>query len=102
MTGEQLFAHVVERAGWEFGGAHSGHLINQFPYETIDSAKIASYIAPGRDQPMRRTGRNGQVCHWFLEIHQVDRERQIGRFYEELPDLGHQQSCCSAYRPVLG
>ena len=91
ITGERLFAHVTrlaEQAGWEFGGPHAGHLIGQFPHEKIDGAHIESYIAPGSDKPMRRADRAGQRCHWILEVHLVDRERQIGGFYEELLDLG--------------
>jgi Xaa-Pro aminopeptidase len=90
VTGEQLFAHVVElarQAGWEFGGPHAGHLVGQFPHEKIADDKIVSYIAPGSDRPMRRNDRNGQVCHWILEIHLVDRDRRIGGFFEELLDL---------------
>jgi hypothetical protein len=41
---------------------------------------------------MRRRDRTGQVCHWILEVHLVDRERRIGGFYEELPDIGHRVS----------
>jgi Xaa-Pro dipeptidase len=92
ITGEQLFTHVVglsEQAGWEFGGTIAGHLVGQFPHEKIAGADIESYVAPGSDQPMRRTDRSGRVCHWILEVHLVDRERQIGGFYEELLDLGH-------------
>jgi hypothetical protein len=37
---------------------------------------------------MRRTDRNGQACHWILEVHLVDLDRQIGGFFEELLDLG--------------
>jgi hypothetical protein len=29
----------------------------------------------------------GLPCHWILEIHFVDRDRQIGGFHEELLDL---------------
>jgi hypothetical protein len=54
----------------------------------IAGEKVESYIAPGSDQPMRRHDANGQVCHWILEVHLVDRERQIGGFFEELLDLG--------------
>ena len=93
VTGEELYAHVVdlaEQAGWEFGGTIAGHLVGQFPHETIDGTKIESYIAPGSDKPMRRPDRNGQTSHWILEIHLVDREREIGGFFEELLDLGHQ------------
>jgi Xaa-Pro aminopeptidase len=92
VSGEQLYAHVCQlavEAGWEFGGIHSGHLIGQFPHEKIDGAEIESYIAPGSDQPMRRTDRSGRKCHWILEVHLIDRDRQIGGFYEELLDLGH-------------
>jgi Xaa-Pro aminopeptidase len=92
ITGEQLFAHAVElaeQAGWEFGGPHAGHLVGQFPHEKIAGDQIESYIAPGSDKPMRRADRTGRRCHWILEIHLVDRDRQIGGFYEELLDLGH-------------
>jgi Xaa-Pro aminopeptidase len=91
ITGEQLFAHVVElsgQAGWEFGGTIAGHLVGQFPHEKISGDDIESYIAPGSDQPMRRRDRNGQSCHWILEVHLVDRARQIGGFVEELLDIG--------------
>ena len=42
---------------------------------------------PGSDEPMRRTDRTGRVCHWILEVHLVDRGRQIGGFHEELLDI---------------
>ncbi len=87
VTGAQLYAHVVglaEAAGWAFGGPHSGHLVGEFPHETVDGEKIDSYITPGSDGPMRRTDRTGRRCHWILEVHLVDRERQIGGFYEQL------------------
>jgi Xaa-Pro dipeptidase len=91
ITGEQLYAHMLElgeQVGWEFGGEIAGHLVGQFPHEKIAGDKIESYIAPGSDQVMRRPDRSGRACHWILEVHLVDRERQIGGFYEELLDLG--------------
>lgn len=36
---------------------------------------------------MRRVDRNGQICHWILELHVVDRDRRFGGFFEELLDL---------------
>jgi Xaa-Pro aminopeptidase len=92
ITGEQLFAQVTElseQAGWEFGGHIAGHLVGQFPHEKIAGDDIESYIAPGSDKRMRRLDRSGRICHWILEVHLVDRERQIGGFHEELLDLGH-------------
>jgi hypothetical protein len=32
---------------------------------------------------MRRLDRTGRRCHWILEIHLVDRDRQIGGFHED-------------------
>jgi Xaa-Pro aminopeptidase len=91
VTGEELYAHVVglaEQAGWEFGGTIAGHLVGQFPHEDIEGDDIESYIAPGNSTPMRRTDRNGQACHWILEVHLVDRGLSIGGFVEELLDIG--------------
>jgi hypothetical protein len=91
ITGEQLFAHMVglaQAAGWTFGGTIAGHLVGQFPHEKIKGAEIFSYIAPGNDRPMRRLDRNGQVCHWILEVHLTDPPQRIGGFFEELLDLG--------------
>jgi Xaa-Pro aminopeptidase len=91
VTGDQLYTHVVHlagQAGWEFGGTIAGHLVGQFPHEKIAGADIESYIAPGNRTPMRRTDRNGQACHWILEVHLVDRTRRIGGFVEELLDIG--------------
>jgi hypothetical protein len=87
VTGEQLFGHVAERAGWAFGGPHSGHLVGEFPHETIDGDRIESYIALGNDTPMRRLDRAGRVCHWILEVHLVDRARGFGGFFEQLLTL---------------
>jgi Xaa-Pro aminopeptidase len=91
ITGEQLYVAVVrlaQQAGWEFGGSIAGHMVGQFPHEKIAGDDIESYIAPGNRTPMRRLDRNGQQCHWILEVHLVDRGRQIGGFVEELLDIG--------------
>jgi hypothetical protein len=90
VTGAELFDHVVKlshEAGWEFGGTIAGHLVGEFPHEKIAGDAIESYIAPGSDNPMRRTDRTGRVCHWILEVHLTDPERRFGGFYEELLDL---------------
>ncbi len=43
---------------------------------------------PGNDQPIESTDSAGRRRHWILEIHLVDRDRQIGGFYEELLTVG--------------
>jgi Xaa-Pro aminopeptidase len=92
ITGGQLFAEVrrlTAEAGWEFGAAHAGHLVGEFPHERINGDEIEYYITTGSDEPMRRSDRAGRLCHWILEIHLVDRARGYGGFHEELLDLGH-------------
>ncbi|MFK0291810.1 M24 family metallopeptidase [Streptomyces sp. NPDC090442] len=90
ITGKQLYAEVEQlaaEAGWSLGGWHAGHLVGEFPHETIDGAKTESYIVPDNDHPIRRTDRAGWRCHWILEIHLVDKENGFGGFYEQLLDL---------------
>jgi Xaa-Pro aminopeptidase len=91
ITGAELYAEVARlaaAAGWALGGTHAGHLVGEFPHETIDGDRIESYIAPGNGTPMRRRDMAGRVCHWILEIHLTDQARQFGGFYEQLLDLG--------------
>jgi len=87
ITSSELFAYAVslaEKHGWEFGGPIAGHLIGQFPHERIPEDKVTLYVHPGSDLKMRSLDENGQQRHWILEIHFVDREHDIGGFYEEL------------------
>jgi Xaa-Pro aminopeptidase len=92
ITGEELFDHVVglaEARGWTWGGTIAGHLVGEFPHASATGHGRYSRIAPGNDRPMRGVDRLGRACHWILEIHLVDVDRQIGGFHEELLDLGH-------------
>jgi Xaa-Pro dipeptidase len=91
ISGAQLYAEICRLAqedGWSFGNVHAGHLVGEFPHELIDGERIESYVAPGSDQPMRGADRAGRRCHWILEVHLIDPQRQFGGFYEELLDLG--------------
>ena len=91
ITGQQLYdavAALAGQAGWTPGGWHAGHLVGEFPHETIDGARVESYITPGNNTPLRRADRAGRRCHWILEIHLTDPERGFGGFYEQLLDLG--------------
>jgi Xaa-Pro aminopeptidase len=91
ITSDQLFAHAQSLAaefGWEFGGPIAGHLIGQFPHEKISGDKVSLYVHPDSDLLMRSLDEKGQKRHWILEIHFVDREREIGGFFEELLTVG--------------
>jgi Xaa-Pro aminopeptidase len=91
ITGERLYERVcalASDAGWEFGGHIAGHLVGQFPHEAIAGDRVHSYIKPGSDRPMRGRDGAGNVCHWILEVHLVDRAAGYGGFYEQLLDIG--------------
>ncbi len=87
ITSSELFNHaqlLATQFGWEFGGPIAGHLIGQFPHEKIAGDKVTLYVHPDSHLPMHSLDEKGQSRHWILEIHFVDRERQIGGFFEEL------------------
>jgi Xaa-Pro dipeptidase len=91
VTGAELFHYAQNLAtyyGWEFGGAIAGHLIGQFPHERIPNDKVTLYSHPDNPRRMRDLDAEGRERHWILEIHFVDRARQIGGFYEELLTVG--------------
>jgi Xaa-Pro dipeptidase len=90
ITSDAFFHHACSLAakfGWEFGGPIAGHLIGQFPHERIPDDKVTLYVHPKSHLPMRSLDEKGQQRHWILEIHFVDKARQIGGFYEELLTL---------------
>jgi Xaa-Pro aminopeptidase len=87
ITGSEFFNYIVslaEKSGWEFGGRIAGHLIGQFPHEKIADDKVTLYVHPKSHLPMRSVDEKGRHRHWILEIHFVDREHEIGGFFEEL------------------
>jgi Xaa-Pro dipeptidase len=97
ITSNELFNYATSlatRFGWEFGGPIAGHLIGQFPHERIADDKVivddkvTLYVHPKSHVPMRSLDEKGRKRHWILEIHFVDRERQIGGFFEELLTIG--------------
>jgi Xaa-Pro dipeptidase len=91
ITCAELYQYAQQMAldmGWEYGGPIAGHLIGVFPHERIPGDKITLYVHPENPNRMRTLDMNGRQRHWILEIHFVDRARQIGGFYEELLTLG--------------
>ena len=91
VTGAQLyeFAKTAAReAGYEHGGAHAGYLIGDFPHERIPKDKVTLYITEGNSERMRKPGKDGHMRHWILEMHLVDKGRQIGGFNGTALDCG--------------
>jgi Xaa-Pro dipeptidase len=87
LTAGELYdfvAGLAAPAGWEFGAKTAGHLIGHFPHERAPTDSTRFSIRHGNPQPLREPDANGRPRHWILEIHFVDRGRQIGGFFEEL------------------
>lgn len=93
ITAQEMYAYVQALAtnlGWEFGGQIAGHLIGEFPHEKISGDKVTLYIHPQSPTPLRSLDEHGRQRHWILEIHMVDRQHEIGAFYEELLTIDYK------------
>ena len=75
---------LAKSMGWEFGGQIAGHLIGHFPHEKLEKENKTNYIHPDNLIDMNTPDKKGNTRHWILEIHFVDRVRQIGGFFEQL------------------
>jgi Xaa-Pro dipeptidase len=87
LTCGELYDYVVglaSAAGWEFGNHAAGHLVGHFPHETAPGEPKPLSIRHGNELPLRARDASGGQRHWILEIHFIDRARQIGGFFEEL------------------
>jgi Xaa-Pro aminopeptidase len=87
LTAEQLYDYAAALAadyGWEFGNLSAGHLIGRFPHETRPETPKHFSIRHGNSIRLREPDERGNPRHWILEIHFIDRTRQIGGFFEEL------------------
>jgi Xaa-Pro dipeptidase len=87
LTAGGLYDYVVGLAaeyGWEFGARTAGHLIGHFPHEVRPSDPDHLRIRHGNPISLREADASGRPRHWILEIHFIDRGREIGGFFEEL------------------
>jgi Xaa-Pro dipeptidase len=87
LTAGELYdfvAGLATTSGWEFGAPTAGHLVGHFPHERSPTDPRRFSIRSGNNQGLREPDENGNPRHWILEIHFVDRARQIGGFFEEL------------------
>jgi Xaa-Pro aminopeptidase len=87
LSAGELYDYVVGlagAAGWEFGAATAGHLVGHFPHERAPGNAKSLSIRPGNTLRLREPDDSGLPRHWILEIHFIDRARQIGGFFEEL------------------
>lgn len=87
LKASKLFEFAVNKAiqyGWEFGGEIAGHLIGEFPHESLEPGNYHLYVHPENHNNMFELDVHGQPRNWILELHFVDRKNEIGGFYEQL------------------
>lgn len=87
LTGAEFYAYTKDLAvqyGWEFGGSHCGHLIGNFPHENISTEILENYLHPSNDVRVSSPDKEGKQRYWIYEIHFIDREKEIGGFFEQL------------------
>ena len=87
ITGAELYQYACDLAlnyNWEFGGEIAGHIIGNYPHERLEKEDKTNYIHPNNPEDMFNKDKKGKIRNWILEIHFVDREKQIGGFFEQL------------------
>lgn len=87
VTGAELFTYAeatAKKYKWTFGGEIAGHIIGHFPHEKLETGNFDNYVHPENNRDMFSPGADGKRKEWILEMHFVDREREIGGFFEQL------------------
>ena len=87
ITGSQLDHHCKKLAidhGWTFGGEIAGHIIGNYPHEKLENEDKRNYIHSLNHVEMHEKNLKGEKRNWILEIHFVDKKKEIGGFFEQL------------------
>jgi len=88
LTGAEYFNYVAglaKRYGYEFGNAIAGHIVGRFPHEQPDDpADLCLDVHPDNHADIFQPDKYGNKRHWILELHFVDKQNNIGAFFEQL------------------
>lgn len=87
LTGSGFYNFTAELAvkyGWEYGNIHCGHLVGNFPHEELLGDELEHYLHPDNHQLLSAPDKNGNKRHWIYEIHFINRQKNIGGFFEQL------------------
>jgi Xaa-Pro aminopeptidase len=88
LKASELFQYAVDKAkefGWEFGGQIAGHIIGKYPHEQpVDPGSLELDVHPENHNDMFLPDANGDKRHWVLELQFIDRENEIGGYFEQL------------------
>jgi Xaa-Pro aminopeptidase len=83
-----MFHMAVEKAkafGWTFTGDIAGHIVGRYPHEQpSDPNSAALDIHPDNHDNILQSDAHGQERHWILELQFIDKERQIGAYFEQM------------------
>jgi hypothetical protein len=75
---------LAKKLGYTQGNYLAGHLIGHFPHERLNPGEYGLWVHPENHLDMFSPYANGSKRHWILELHFVDKEKQIGAFFEQL------------------
>lgn len=88
LTGAEFFNYVTgltTRYGYEFGNAIAGHIVGYYPHEQPDDPNdLCLDVHPDNHTDILQPDKQGNKRHWILELHFVDRDNNIGAFFEQL------------------
>ena len=83
-----LFQYAADKAkeyGWTFGGGIAGHIVGKYPHEQpVDPQSLELDIHPDNPNDLFLPDDYGNERHWVLELLFIDRENEIGGFFEQL------------------
>jgi Xaa-Pro aminopeptidase len=87
LTGAAYFNYLTglaKKYGWEYAGEIGGHIVGHFPHEQLGPGDLGLDIHPDNHSDILQADKQGNRRHWILEIHFVDRIKEIGGFFEQL------------------
>ena len=88
LKASELFQYVVDKTreyGWEFGGEIAGHIVGKYPHEQpADPTSLELDIHPENHNDIFLPDAEGNQRHWILELQFVDKENEIGGYFEQL------------------
>ncbi len=88
LKASDLFQYALEKAeefGWEFGGEIAGHIVGKYPHEQPpDPKSLELDIHPANHNDMFLRDADGNKRHWILELQFIDRDNEMGGYFEQL------------------
>jgi Xaa-Pro aminopeptidase len=88
LKASRLFEYAAQKAkalGWEFGGQIAGHIVGKYPHEQpADPQSLELDIHPENHNDIFLRDADGNKRHWILELQFIDRQNEIGGYFEQL------------------